>query len=38
MRLAVKGTQASELLQRAEWRLRCSHSRTGTESEQAKVG
>ena len=38
MKLAVKGTLASELLQRAEWRSRCSHSRIGMGSEQAKVG
>lgn len=38
MKLAVKGTLASELLQRAEWRSRCSHSRIGMGSEQAEVG
>lgn len=34
MKLAVKGTQASELLQRAEWRSRYSHRRIGMGSEQ----
>ena len=39
MRLAVKGTQASELLQRAEWRLRCqSKVRAGQGGIGGKLG